>query len=105
MDCEELEVTIDNIVFQAADDRFCVFKASSKGTGTFTATCKGPAPFVGEVVKLTGAWTEHVRFGRQFQVQSWKSQKPTDQAGNTTRWKAGKPKFQAERQFSCCSST
>ena len=81
MELEELEVTIDNIVFQAADDRFCVFKASSKGTGTFTATYRGPAPFVGEVAALTGAWTEHARFGRQFQVQSWKSQKPTDQAG------------------------
>ena len=59
MELEELEVTIDNIVFQAADDRFCVFKASSKGTGTFTATYRGPAPFVGEVAALTGAWTEH----------------------------------------------
>jgi exodeoxyribonuclease V alpha subunit len=81
MELIELKVTVDNIVFQTNDDRFCVFRVSSKGTGTFTATYKGPAPFIGEVVSLSGEWTEHARFGKQFQVHSWKSEKPTDEAG------------------------
>ena len=81
MELIELEVTVENIVFQSTDSRFCVFRVKSKGTGAFTATYKGPAPFVGEVVKLTGAWTEHAKFGRQFQTQSWKAEKPTDQVG------------------------
>ena len=40
----ELEGLIENIVFQSDDNRFCVFKVSSKATGTFSVVYKGPAP-------------------------------------------------------------
>lgn len=75
---EKHEVTVENVIFQSNDNRFCVFSASCKETGTFTATYKGLAPLVGELITVNGTWGSHPRYGRQLQVQSWQATKPTD---------------------------
>jgi exodeoxyribonuclease V alpha subunit len=77
----ELEGLIENVVFQSDDNRFCVFKVSSKATGTFSVVYKGPAPCVGEEVTLKGRWVEHPRFGKQFQAGFWQAKKLTTTDG------------------------
>jgi exodeoxyribonuclease V alpha subunit len=72
-----LEVTIQNIVFQADSGTFCVFRGQSPEYGMVTIVYKGMPPFAGEKVLLHGYWTEHPRFGRQFDAQSWEAEKPT----------------------------
>ena len=76
-DLETLEVTIKNIVFQTGEGTFSVFRAVNKELGVVTCVYRGKAPYAGEQVSLTGAWTTHPRFGRQFQVKSWEARKPS----------------------------
>ena len=68
-----IELTIKNIVFQAAEGTFCVFRGENPEVGTISVVYKGRAPFAGEQVRLVGEWGDHPRFGRQFQAQSWEA--------------------------------
>ncbi|MDY6029078.1 MAG: ATP-dependent RecD-like DNA helicase [Acidaminococcaceae bacterium] len=65
---ERLEGVIEDIVFQSADDMFCVLRLQNKGEGIFSAVYRGRAPYLGEHVKIEGFWTQHERFGRQFDI-------------------------------------
>lgn len=69
---QTLEVTIQNIVFQSDQGTFCVFRGENRDLGAVSVVYKGIAPFAGEKVRLTGSWTEHPRFGRQFDCRTWK---------------------------------
>ena len=68
---QTLEVTIQNIVFQSDQGTFCVFRGENRDLGAVSVVYKGIAPFAGEKVRLTGSWTEHPRFGRQFDCRTW----------------------------------
>ncbi|MBQ0066949.1 MAG: ATP-dependent RecD-like DNA helicase, partial [Phascolarctobacterium sp.] len=65
---ETLEAFLDDIVFQSEDDTYCVLRLRGRGLGRFTAVYHGAAPNVGTGLRLTGSWTEHPRFGKQFAV-------------------------------------
>ena len=56
---------------------YCFSQGENREVGTITIVYKGQPPFAGEQVELTGQWTEHPRFGRQFQAASWKTLTPT----------------------------
>ena len=77
---QTLEVTIQNIVFQSDQGTFCVFRGENRDLGAVSVVYKGIAPFAGEKVRLTGSWTEHPRFGRQFDCRTWEALKPTGEA-------------------------
>ena len=70
---QTLEVTIQNIVFQSDQGTFCVFRGENRDLGAVSVVYKGIAPFAGEKVRLTGSWTEHPRFGRQFDCRTWEA--------------------------------
>lgn len=76
-----IELTIKNIVFQAAEGTFSVFRGENPEVGTVSVVYKGQAPFAGEQVRLSGSWGEHPRFGRQFQAQSWEAIQPKGTEG------------------------
>ncbi len=76
-----IEITIKNIVFQAATGTFSVFRGENPEVGTISIVYKGQAPYAGEQVRLTGTWGEHPRFGRQFQAQSWEAIQPKGAEG------------------------
>lgn len=76
-----IELTIKNIVFQAAEGTFCVFRGENPEVGTISVVYKGRAPFAGEQVRLVGEWGDHPRFGRQFQAQSWEAVQPKGAEG------------------------
>lgn len=76
-----IEITIKNIVFQAATGTFSVFRGENPEVGTIAIVYKGQAPYAGEQVRLTGTWGEHPRFGRQFQAQSWEAIQPKGAEG------------------------
>ncbi len=78
---DEVEVLIENIVFQSNDGAFCVFRAKSKETGSVSVVYRGVAPFVGELVKLKGKWGQHPKFGLQFQATIWQAVKPSTKIG------------------------
>ena len=78
---EELDVVIENIVFQAADGTFSVFRARNKINGKIAVVYRGIPPFVGEQVRINGEWIEHPKFGRQFKAVACSTIQPTSATG------------------------
>ena len=78
---EQLEGLIEDIVFQSDDGMFCVLRIDSKAAGHITAVYHGAPPYLGGQVQLEGSWTEHSRFGRQFDAAVCRVVQPTSAAG------------------------
>lgn len=79
---EKLEGTVENITFQNPESLFVVFKLRpSQAGGLVTVVGKMPAPFLGEQLEIFGQWSDHAKFGRQFQVSSFKRTAPADIKG------------------------
>ena len=53
---QELQGVIDNIVFQSEDNQFSVFRVKTDHEGKVSVVYRGPAPFLGESVELSGSW-------------------------------------------------
>lgn len=78
---EKLEAVIDDIVFQSDDGMFCVLRVENKENGRFSAVYHGTAPYLGENVVMEGEWTEHARFGKQFNAATLSVVQPTSVVG------------------------
>ena len=78
---ETIEGTVENIIFQSDDKQFCVFRIKCASLGLVTTVYKGLAPFMGEMIRARGEWTQHARFGRQFSVAGYQSLKPGSAEG------------------------
>ena len=78
---EKIEGVVENIIFQSDDRQFCVFRTKCPSIGLVTTVYKGPAPFMGEMIRASGEWTQHARFGRQFTVTAYQSIKPVTAEG------------------------
>lgn len=78
---EKLEGLLEDIIFQSDDGMFCVLRLSSRSEGRVTAVYHGAAPYLGEHLILEGQWTEHSRFGRQFDAVICNVQQPTSALG------------------------
>ncbi len=74
---EELKGIVESIVFQVPENTFCVLRVSEQEQGSVCVVYKGPAPYLGEQVQIAGSWTQHPKFGRQFQANYIKSVPPT----------------------------
>lgn len=77
---EELYGFVETIVF--ASDDFTVAKIKEPRKGDLTCIV-GTLPMlqVGETVKCTGSWKHHPQHGRQFEVDNFEAQAPTDLIG------------------------
>lgn len=75
---EQLNGTVDNIVFCNADNGWTVLELD---TGKTLETVVGVLPMVqvGETLRLHGNYTEHPHFGRQFKATACESRLPTDE--------------------------
>jgi len=78
---EKTEGTVENIIFQSDDKRFCVFRMKCASDGMITAFYHGAAPFMGEMIRATGEWISHPRFGRQFNITGYQSVMPDSAEG------------------------
>lgn len=78
---ESVQGVVENVVFQSADGQFCVIRVKTATAGLLTVTYRGPAPFVGENLRLQGEYTEHARFGRQLRADVLESVTPSSAEG------------------------
>ena len=79
---EEMEGTVDSIIWASDDGRFAVFRLRpERQHGTVSVTVNAPAPLVGQELLLQGDWVKHPRFGDQFRAASMKVSAPTSLAG------------------------
>lgn len=74
---ERIEGYVDHIVFRNSDNGYTVMSVVSKGD---EVTCVGMLQYIGdgELIEAQGHYTEHVTYGRQFQIESYEIKAPED---------------------------
>ncbi len=81
---EQLEATVEHIVYRTEDGRFAVLRAtrarSPKGE-TITVVGDLGTVVVGETLRLVGRFSEHAQFGRQFRVETFSPVMPDTPEG------------------------
>ena len=77
---QTLHGTVEDIIFQNTETGFAVFSISENEIET---TCVGIVPHLheGENVTISGHWTVHATYGRQFQVEIYEKTIPTTEEG------------------------
>ncbi len=68
-DLEILQGTIAAVVFQNYDNGYAVLRLRLEGGQTVTVVGTIPLPAVGERLMVTGKWTTHSGYGRQFEAE------------------------------------
>ena len=79
---EELQGSVENIIFASSDGRFSVFRLRPDGQrGVVTVTVQMEPPLQGQQLELKGNWVEHPRFGQQFKAEHMLVAAPTSLEG------------------------
>ncbi|ORU00601.1 RecD-like DNA helicase YrrC [Anaerovibrio sp. JC8] len=79
---EELQGSVENIIFASSDGRFSVFRLRPDGQrGMVTVTVQMEPPLQGQQLELKGTWVEHPRFGQQFKAEHMMVAAPTSLEG------------------------
>lgn len=80
---DELEITVESVVFQNDDNGFRVLRGTRAGSddNLVTAVGKMPEVYEGQDLVLEGEWTRHKKYGRQFQVEKCQVDQPTTEKG------------------------
>ena len=73
-----LEAVLERITFANEETGYTVARVATERSGTDLLTVAGPllGAQVGESLRLTGRWTSHPRYGRQFEVRSYSTVLP-----------------------------
>ncbi|UPA28672.1 MAG: ATP-dependent RecD-like DNA helicase [Verrucomicrobiota bacterium] len=83
MSTETLQAVLERIVYRNEETFFAIMamRSTDSSLGTFTACGKVPGANCGETLTLHGSWTEHPKFGRQFEIESFSAALPADVSG------------------------
>ena len=74
---EEIEGVVERIVFTNEASPFTVFSFKPlRKKSRITALANVEAPLVGQQLRLRGHWTQHKRYGQQFQVTGLRIEAP-----------------------------
>ncbi len=68
-DMEILQGTIGAVMFHNYDNGYAVLRLAVDGQQTVTVVGTIPMPSVGEHLMVTGRWTSHPSYGRQFEAE------------------------------------
>ena len=69
---QELEIlqgAVAAVVYQNYDNGYAVLRLSCGGGVTVTVVGTIPMPVIGERLMVTGKWTSHSNFGKQFEAE------------------------------------
>ena len=69
IEMEILQGTISAVVFQNYDNGYAVLRLRCDGAETVTVVGTIPLPAVGERLMVTGKWSTHASYGRQFEAE------------------------------------
>jgi exodeoxyribonuclease V alpha subunit len=79
---EELRGTLERIVYEAEEDGYTVARVSAPGhPDLVTVVGNLMAVSPGEHLLLRGCWTNHAKFGRQFEIQDYQTLIPATVVG------------------------
>jgi exodeoxyribonuclease V alpha subunit len=79
-DLLELTGSIENIIYQNEENGYTVCELAASDDDLVTMVGIMPFLGVGETVKALGRWELHASFGRQFKVEYYEKQLPSDEA-------------------------
>ena len=66
---EILQGTIAGILYQNYDNGYAVLRMACENGQTVTVVGTVPLPFLGEQLMVTGKWSNHASYGRQFEAE------------------------------------
>jgi exodeoxyribonuclease V alpha subunit len=68
-----LEAVLERITYANEDTGYTIARVATEGTGPDLLTVVGPllGAQIGESLRLTGQWSSHPQYGKQFQVHSY----------------------------------
>ena len=69
MEMEILQGSVAGVVFQNYDNGYAVLRLRCEGGETVTVVGTIPMPSVGERLMVTGRWSSHPSYGRQFEAE------------------------------------
>lgn len=72
---------IENVVYKSNDSDYCVIEIVDSDNNLITAVGTMPMPFEGENVVLSGGWTYHKEFGKQFSFDGFEKTLPSEVEG------------------------
>ena len=77
---EVLYGTVEDIIYANSENGYTVFSIETKDD---EVVCVGTIPDIhtGEAVNVTGNWTIHSTYGKQFQVQFYEKSMPESEEG------------------------
>jgi len=78
---QQLQGTVDRIVYQNAENGFTIFIIKAKGDNAITVKGSVPSLNPGELVTLSGLWVMHPKFGKQFEAKKCTALVPTSILG------------------------
>ncbi len=78
---ETITGVIENVVYRNPNNDYTVFEISDKDDELITAVGIIPMAFEGEKVTLTGCWTYHKEFGKQFSFETFDKSLPEEEDG------------------------
>lgn len=77
-----LEGVVERITYASAEDGYTVARLAVAGRpAPVTVVGAMPGLHPGQVLRLTGEWTRHARFGEQFRVSAWEVLTPATRVG------------------------
>src|SRR5207344_1542488 len=78
-----LEAVLERITYANEDTGYTIARVATERTGPDLLTVVGPllGAQVGESLRLTGRWTSHPKYGRQFEVHSYTTVLPATTQG------------------------
>ncbi len=79
--CEKISGKIENVVYHNDSNDYTVLEISDNDDNLITAVGIIPFAFEGERVTLTGRWTYHKEFGKQFAFDSFEKSLPAEVDG------------------------
>ena len=79
--CEVLHGRIEGVVYRNDANDYTVLDVSTTENELVTAVGYLPSAYEGETVVLTGEWTYHKEFGRQFSFDGYEKKLPEDVEG------------------------
>ena len=76
VDLAHIQGEIKSIIFQSADDGFCILKLANQDHNDYTITGYCPNPQIGQPIVAQGSWIETKQYGKQFKATSISAQAP-----------------------------
>ncbi|HEX9745603.1 MAG TPA: ATP-dependent RecD-like DNA helicase, partial [bacterium] len=80
-DVDEISGTVERVTFRNEENGWSVIRFNLEPSGNTTVTGSFTSVNPGEHLTITGKWTDHQKFGRQFEMSNYRISAPATLSG------------------------